>query len=234
MEAVIERGLQTFIEVGAAIGTIRDRRLYRTTHDTFEAYCRERWGWSASRARQLIGASEVATKLETVTIVTPANEAQARELARVPEEKRPQVWEEAVSAASSNGSGAPKPTAAQVRAAAERHIAPPPDAETATIVTLDADDHAPDPIAEWERAEREVSRLTDLVAAMESDDKDRELRKLSARCAGLEGRLHQVIESKNQAVRSAKYAQGILRKIRTELEVESDREIVEAIRDLKR
>lgn len=96
------------------------------------------------------------------------------------------------------------------------------------------EDHEPDPIAEWERAEKEVSRLTDLVESMQSDDKDRELRVMSSRVAGLEGRLHQAVASKNEAVRTAKYAQGMLRKIRAELGVETDREILDAIRDLKR
>ncbi len=64
LEAVVERGLQTFVEVGEALGEIRDQRLYRATHRTFEEYCRDRWGFVASRARQLIAAAE------TVTAVT--------------------------------------------------------------------------------------------------------------------------------------------------------------------
>jgi hypothetical protein len=41
-EAVIQNGLKTFFEVGHALGEIRVKRLYRGTHATFEAYCRER------------------------------------------------------------------------------------------------------------------------------------------------------------------------------------------------
>lgn len=41
-EAVIERGRRAFVEVGTALAQIRDSRLYRQSHDTFEAYCRER------------------------------------------------------------------------------------------------------------------------------------------------------------------------------------------------
>ncbi len=33
------------------------QRLYRDTHDTFEEYCRDRWGYSKSRANQFIDAS---------------------------------------------------------------------------------------------------------------------------------------------------------------------------------
>ena len=34
---------------------------YRATHPTFEAYCRERWGFTASRARQMIRAAKTVT-----------------------------------------------------------------------------------------------------------------------------------------------------------------------------
>jgi hypothetical protein len=91
-EQVIERGLNTFVEVGEALSAIRDGRLYRESHTTFEAYCRERWGMSASRARQLCGASDVA---KSVTMVTLTTERQARELAKVEPAKRQEVVERA-------------------------------------------------------------------------------------------------------------------------------------------
>ena len=50
-EATIERGLETFHEVGAALLEIQDGRLYRETHAAFEDYCRERWQMSRRRAR---------------------------------------------------------------------------------------------------------------------------------------------------------------------------------------
>lgn len=72
-EAVIERGQQTFVDVGLALMAIREAKGYRTAgYATFEAYCQERWGWSASRSRQLIGAARFVTGLEeSVTTVTP-------------------------------------------------------------------------------------------------------------------------------------------------------------------
>src|SRR5260221_3259797 len=42
-EAVIQRGWQTFVEVGRALARIRDQKLYRAEHDTFETYCRQKW-----------------------------------------------------------------------------------------------------------------------------------------------------------------------------------------------
>lgn len=74
LEDVIERGLKTFIEVGNALERIRDEHLYRASHETFEDYCRERWGFSDRRARQLMAAAEVGT------IVPVENEGQARAL----------------------------------------------------------------------------------------------------------------------------------------------------------
>lgn len=91
-EAIIQRGIETFYEVGTALLAIRDKRLYRETHGTFEEYCRDRWGMAASRARQLIAASEVVHQLESVTNVTlPQNEFQTRTLAQFDEDLRPAI-----------------------------------------------------------------------------------------------------------------------------------------------
>ena len=76
-EAVIERGLATFVEVGEALLAIREQRLYLGEYTTFEAYCQDRWGWTRQRAHQQIQAAQVAGALST----TVDNEAQARELA---------------------------------------------------------------------------------------------------------------------------------------------------------
>jgi hypothetical protein len=98
-EATISAGLQTFYEVGNALLLIRDARLYRQDYPTFEDYCRDKWSMGASRARQLIAAASVVANLESVTTVTPANEAQARELAALAEEEQRTVWAYAVACA---------------------------------------------------------------------------------------------------------------------------------------
>jgi hypothetical protein len=91
LERVIERGQQTFIEVGRALLEIRDRRLYRETHATFEAYCRERWGWGRHRANQYINGARVAQAVGD-SCYQPENEAQARAmLDRLDPEEREQV-----------------------------------------------------------------------------------------------------------------------------------------------
>ena len=80
LELVVKGGLATFVEVGQALVEIRDRRLYRETHATFEAYCRGRWRMSARHANRTIAAAEVTA---LVGPTGPSNVAQARELARL-------------------------------------------------------------------------------------------------------------------------------------------------------
>lgn len=83
-EKVIERGLNTFVEVGNAIREIRDERLYRESFATFEEYCQTKWGWSRVHAHRHIEAANTAELLPIGN--RPANEAQARELAPLAKE----------------------------------------------------------------------------------------------------------------------------------------------------
>lgn len=107
LETVIERGLQTFIEVGSALMEIRNSRLYRQTYATFEEYCQERWDLRKSRTYQLMDAAEVVENLKSSTIVElfsgniplPVNEAQARPLAKLDVDMQRQVWQRAVETA---------------------------------------------------------------------------------------------------------------------------------------
>lgn len=86
-EAIIERGLGVFIDVGNALIAIRDGRLYRREHDTFEAYCQARWNLSRKRAYDLTGAAEVVAALSPMgDIPLPRNERQARALAPLKDE----------------------------------------------------------------------------------------------------------------------------------------------------
>lgn len=111
-EAIIERGLATFVQVGEALLTIRDSRLYRDTHATFEEYCRDRWGMSRSFAHDTIQSSSVVASLSAMADTpAPASERVARELAPLRDE--PEVMREAwTEAVEQHG---PSPTAAQVR-----------------------------------------------------------------------------------------------------------------------
>lgn len=93
-EERIERGLATFIDVGLALAEIREARLYRIAHDTFENYCRARWGFNDRRASQYIQAADLASTIVEAGLPAPQNEGQARALGQVAEEKRAEVWAE--------------------------------------------------------------------------------------------------------------------------------------------
>jgi len=121
LEAVVERGVSSFIEVGRALAEIRDSTLYRQTHATFEAYCRERWDLSRPRAYQLVEAAEAAGRLST-TVDKPSSEGQVRPLTRLPAEQQAKAWETAIKAATSDG--ADRPTARHVEAAVREILQP--------------------------------------------------------------------------------------------------------------
>lgn len=118
-EAVIEKGMQTFVEVGRALLAIRDGRLYRAVHPTFEGYLDERWDMRQSRAYQLMDAARVIENLNgSTTVELPANEAQARPLAGLSPEMQREVWQEVVATSRDHGI-----TAEWVKRAVERKVA---------------------------------------------------------------------------------------------------------------
>jgi hypothetical protein len=88
-----------FREAGKLLMQIRDNKLYREIYGTFEEYCKEKWGFTKSRANQLISASEVADNLTTV-VVKEIPERQLRPLTRIkdPAEQR-EVYQKAVETA---------------------------------------------------------------------------------------------------------------------------------------
>jgi hypothetical protein len=93
-EEVIRRGLSTFFEVGSALLRIRERRLYRGTHPTFELYCRERWGIGRSYAWRLIGAAERLNLLPAEgDMLRPINEFQIRPFLKLAPEAFPRAWQ---------------------------------------------------------------------------------------------------------------------------------------------
>ncbi len=100
LEKIIEHGLAKFVEVGKALLEIRDSRLYRETHVTFEAYCRERWRMSRSHAYRQIKAAEIAGLLSPIGDI-PVTESQARALALMRDEPIAMVeaWREVSSTA---------------------------------------------------------------------------------------------------------------------------------------
>lgn len=131
-EAAIERGQHAFIEVGSALLTIKEGKLYREGHNTFEAYCKARWGFTRTYAFRLIVASEVVSEMlpignksETLPIgdksgmlpignkselspsgdnvELPRTESQARELAKADPKNRKAAMKRAVKEAEKDG-----------------------------------------------------------------------------------------------------------------------------------
>jgi hypothetical protein len=103
LETVIRNGLDTFMEVGSALMEIRNSRLYRATHGSFQAYCRERWQMTDRRARQLMAAAETIANLEVGGTIVPITESQARPLAALPPEQQQEAWTRARSVAAAEG-----------------------------------------------------------------------------------------------------------------------------------
>src|SRR5262249_49865375 len=80
LETVIAQNLQTFWEVGEALATIREKRLYRETHKAFEHYCKSRWGFTYRHANRLITACQVAEEEKAAGRPAPTTECAARRL----------------------------------------------------------------------------------------------------------------------------------------------------------
>jgi len=96
LETVVAKGMETFIAVGQALKEIRESRLYRQEHTTFEAYCKDKWGWSKSHSNRLIDAVNIVEVLTPIG-AKPLTESQARELGKIKDpEERNQVWAEVV------------------------------------------------------------------------------------------------------------------------------------------
>jgi hypothetical protein len=106
-EETLQRGLRTFFEVGSALLRIRDGKLYRTSHSTFESYCLDRWSIGRSYAWRVIGAAERVKLLPSETsILKPTNEFQIRPFLKLKAEMFPKAWQQAVQKAN-NGKVTP-------------------------------------------------------------------------------------------------------------------------------
>jgi len=75
----VDKGLETFLEVGAALLEIRDRKLYK---DTFEALCQEHWSMGRRHANRLIASTRLVEVLGPVGPI-PSSEWQVRPLHRL-------------------------------------------------------------------------------------------------------------------------------------------------------
>ncbi len=98
LKKTIERTIRSTFEFGAALREIRDRRLYRETHSSFETFMADEFGISKGDAHRQI---QCATKFETVQPIaeklgiTIANPSQMRPLFKVEDRDLPDVLKRA-------------------------------------------------------------------------------------------------------------------------------------------
>lgn len=113
-EGTIHEYKTTYPKVGLALRAIRDRALFRSHFETFEAYCLEKWDITPQHAGRLIAAAQVAANLEPLGTIPPT-ERHARPLTAFEATEQIAIWEEAQELAEDR-----QPTASQVETAAAR------------------------------------------------------------------------------------------------------------------
>lgn len=108
LERKVERA---FYEAGIALMQLRDKLLFRSTHKTFEEYCRDRFGFERRHSYRLIDAAIIVdnlsqmcpngtqnkTKLEKEHLnnlqILPTNERQVRPLTKLEPDQQREVWQ---------------------------------------------------------------------------------------------------------------------------------------------
>ena len=97
LERKVERA---FYQAGMALMELRDRKLYRSTHATFEDYCRDRFDYTRRRPYQLIEAAliydNLIEKCAKILHILPTKEGQIQPLSQLEREEQPEAWITAV------------------------------------------------------------------------------------------------------------------------------------------
>ena len=63
-EVILQKQPGAIFEIGSALFSIQEGRLYRSSHATFEQYCLERWNMDLSYAGRFIEAARIDQRLE--------------------------------------------------------------------------------------------------------------------------------------------------------------------------
>ena len=121
LESEIESGIRS---VGKALMEIRDSKAYRDQHDTFEAYCKERWGFTDRHARELISAETVRAKIGTFVPVETLKTEHLLAISSVPANKQGQVAASVLAECEEQNR---KPTTKDFKAAAKEFAQPKAD-----------------------------------------------------------------------------------------------------------
>ena len=110
LERKVERA---FFEAGKALMELRDRKLYRSSHRTFEDYCRDRFGHSRQKSNYLIAAADIYENLTTICCqnsgiddlttnssqILPTSEGQVRSMTKLEPQQQSEMWQTAVEVA---------------------------------------------------------------------------------------------------------------------------------------
>ena len=156
LEETIRHSMQSFVEVGAALKEIRDGRYYRSTHDTFEAYCQAKWDIKRAYAYRIMAASDVLENLSTIVDKLPTVETQCQPLAPLAPEQQQAAWAAAVEKAGD------APVTAKIVSAAVAELFPKPDPVPAD---LDEDDSEQSTSLTWPEALKAASRKKQITSA---------------------------------------------------------------------
>ncbi len=183
LERTISSGLGTFVAVGVALKEIRDRKLYRATHDQFEAYCRERWGMERAHAYRLIDSSSVVKTLSPIGDI-PKTESQVRPLVSLSPAKQKKAWAEAVRTAPEG-----RVTAAHVARVVKQREGP----SRTDAITFDGG-----------KVERSLSQLIKIVMQLDSYRATGRLKRFVKSCKNLTAYRSQIAAAQKVLQRLAK------------------------------
>lgn len=114
LTGIVRSGRRTFVEVGWALWRIRDAKLYKLTHSSWESWLQDNWWGSRRHADRQIAAARMTGGDSDPGVPT---ERVARELARLPDNA---ARVEAMAEAMDEADG--KPTAQDVRRAVDRKL----------------------------------------------------------------------------------------------------------------
>lgn len=166
-ETALDNLRMAFAAAGKALQVIRDARLYRDTHGTFEAYAEDRWDMSRAQAYRLISAWPLAERLSPIG--DKLNEGQVRELLPVADRHGP----DAAAVVYQTVADSEQVTAARLRevvAILPRDYFDTDEAVRQIKDYLNGDWAAPlpsaaDPVRVFSQADRTISKLEQQVAA---------------------------------------------------------------------
>jgi hypothetical protein len=137
LEQDIEAGREASLKMARALLRIREGRLYRGSHPTFEAYCQQRWGFGDRNAQLLISFAKTVDNLEGRSVDRiPANERQTRPIASLPADEQVEAWEAAGTLSGGNPTSA---HTARAAAAVKAKATPPEPGQKVTVLDEDSD-----------------------------------------------------------------------------------------------